>query len=165
MVENQKNIKTAFDETTLKNLKLKNRVFLGPCIHTAPKIENIVKNDIAMVTTEGCIVGDYAFSKLQPEGPFRIDTDEYLPEIKNLADIVHKYNSYIILDLVHQGLISEEEPSYSPSGDKGLIKTEIQSKEMTKEDILRIQYNFVQGAIRAKKAGYDGVEIHGAQLT
>ena len=32
-----------------------------------------------MVTTEGCIVGDYAFTKLQPEGPFRIDTDEYIP--------------------------------------------------------------------------------------
>ena len=83
MAENQKNIKTAFDETTLKNLKLKKRVFLGTCIHTASKIENIVKNDIAMITTEGCIVGDYAFIKLQPKWPFRIDTDEYIPEIKN----------------------------------------------------------------------------------
>ena len=36
---------------------------------------------------------------------------------------------------------------------------------MTKDDILRIQDYFVQGAIRAKKAGFDGVEIHGAQLT
>lgn len=66
-------VKTVFDETTLKNLKLKNRVFLGPCIHTAPKIESIVKNDIALVTTEGCIIGDFVLSKLQPEGPFRID--------------------------------------------------------------------------------------------
>ena len=36
---------------------------------------------------------------------------------------------------------------------------------MTKDDIIRIQDYFVQGAIRAKKAGFDGVEIHGAQLT
>ena len=57
-----------------------------------------------------------------------------------------------------------EQPVYSPSGDKGLINTEKQSKELTKEDILRIQDYFVQAAIRAKKAGYDGVEIHGAQL-
>ena len=35
---------------------------------------------------------------------------------------------------------------------------------MTKEDILRIQDYFVQGAIRAQKAGFDGIEIHGAQL-
>ena len=35
---------------------------------------------------------------------------------------------------------------------------------MTKEDILRIQDYFVQGAIRAKKAGFDGIEIHGGHL-
>ena len=28
--------------------------------------------------------------------------------------------------------------------------------------ILRIENDFVQGAIRAKKAGVDGIEIHGA---
>ena len=156
--------KTVFDETTLKNLKLKNRVFFGPISHTAERIENIVKNNVALVITEGAIVGDYTFTKLQPEGPFRIDSDEYIPDIKKLVDAAHKHNSYILLDLVHQGLYSVEQPIYSPSGDKGLINKELQSKEMTKEDILRIQDYFVQGAIRAKKAGYDGVEIHGAQL-
>ena len=35
---------------------------------------------------------------------------------------------------------------------------------MTKEDIIRIQDYFVQGAIRAKKAGFDGIEIHGGHL-
>lgn len=163
MAEEKRDIKTVFDETTLKNLKLKNRVFLGPCIHVASKIENIVKNDIAMVTTEGCIVGDFAFSKLQPDGPFRIDTDEYLPEIKNLADIVHKYNSVILLDLVHQGMGSSEH--FTPSGGKGLMGLDIEKKAMTKEDILRVQDYFVQAALRAKKAGCDGVEIHGAQLS
>ena len=161
----KKNPKTVFDETTLKNLKLKNRVFFGPICHVPEKIEAIVKNDVAFVITEGAVVGDYTFSKLQPDGPFRIDSDEFIPEIKKLPDIVHKYNSYIILDLVHQGLISVEQPAYSPSGDKGFFNKEIESKAMTKDDIIRIEDYFVQGAIRAKKAGYDGIEIHGAQLT
>ena len=150
--------KGVFDSTTLKNLKFKNRVFLGPCIHTAPKIEN----DVSMVTTEGCIIGDYAFTKLQPEGPFRIDTDEYIPEIKNLADIVHKNNSYILLDLLHQGIGSCER--YTPSG-KSIMNLNIESKAMTKDDIIKVQNYFVQAALRAKKAGCDGVEIHGAQLS
>ena len=161
----KKNNKSIFDETTLKNLKLKNRVFFGPICHVPEKIENIVKNDVALVITEGAVVGDYTFSKLQPDGPFRIDSDEFIPDIKKLPAVVHKYNSYILLDLVHQGLISVEQPVYSPSGDKGLINKEIQSKAMTKDDIVRIQDYFVQGALRAKKAGYDGIEIHGAQLT
>ena len=163
MEEDKKNKKTAFDETTLKNLKLKNRVFLGPCIHVAQKIENIVKNDVAMVTTEGCIVGDFALSKLQPDGPFRIDTDEYISEIKNLADIVHKYNSIILLDLVHLGIASSE--LFTPSGGKGMLGLDIETKPMTKEDILRVQDYFVQAALRAKKARCDGIEIHGAQLS
>ena len=161
----KKKNKSVFDETTLKNLKLKNRVFFGPISHTAEKIENIVKNDVALVITEGSIVGDFTLSNLQPEGPFRIDSDEYIPDIKKLSDIAHKYNSYILLDLVHQGLGATEQPAYSPSGDKGLLNKDLQSKAMTKDDILRIQDYFVQGAIRAKKAGCDGVEIHGAQLS
>ena len=51
-----------------ENRKLKSRIFLGPCTHTPSKIENIVKNGVAMVTTEGFIVGDYAPTKFQPEG-------------------------------------------------------------------------------------------------
>ena len=159
----EKKIKSAFDETTVKNLKLKNRIFLGPCTHMPSKIENIVKNDVSLVTTEGCIVGDYAFTKLQPEGPFRIDTDEYIPQIKELADTVHKYNSYILLDLLHQGVGSSEH--YTPSGGKGFFGLDIETKALTKEDILRIEDYFVQAALRAKKAGCDGVEIHGAQLS
>ena len=147
----KKKNKSVFDETTLKNLKLKNRVFFGPISHTAEKIENIVKNDVALVITEGAIVGDFTLSSLQPEGPFRIDSDEYIPDIKKLSDVVHKYNSYILLDLVHQGLIATEQPAYSPSGDKGLIKKDLQSKAMTKDDILRIQDYFVQGAIRGSR--------------
>ena len=68
------------------------------------------------------------------------------------------------MQLNHPGLYSSNNILYSPSGDKGVF-TNITSKEMTKEDILRIQDYFVQGAIRAKKAGFDGIEIHGGHLT
>ena len=36
--------------------------------------------------------------------------------------------------------------------------------EMTKADILRIEDDFVKAAVRAKKAGFDGVELHGAHF-
>jgi len=152
--------KDVFDETTLKNLKLKNRVFFGAIIHDLQKIEKIAQNDVALIITDGAIVGDIP----ENEKLFRVDKDEYIEELKKFPETVHKYNSYILLDLVHLGLHSPFEPIYSPSGDKTLQKG-IQSKEMTKEDILRVQDFFVQGAIRAKKAGFDGIEIHAGHLT
>ena len=37
-------------------------------------MEAVVKNGVALVTTEGCIVGDYSFSKMQAEGLKKANT-------------------------------------------------------------------------------------------
>ena len=53
---------------------------------------------------------------------------------------------------------------FTPSGGKGFFGSDIETKALTKKDILRIEDYFVQAALRAKKAGCDGFEIHGAQM-
>jgi NADPH2 dehydrogenase len=53
---------------------------------------------------------------------------------------------------------------YSPNKDKAIFKKDAYSKELTKEDILRIENDFVESVKRAKKAGYDGIQLHGAGL-
>ena len=68
-----------------------------------------------------------------------------------MSDIAHKYNSLILLQINHHGLQSSGDIIYSPSKDKGILK-DIESKEMTKDDILRIQDDFVKTAVRAKKS-------------
>ena len=165
------NNKSVFDETKLKNLKLKSRVFYGP-IFDPPfkdgkvtekgikKYETLAKNNISLIIPCEMMVGDYPSS-----GPkmFRIDSDECIEDYKKLTDIVHKNNSYIIVQLNHPGLLLGSDNMYSPSGDKGFFNN-VASKEVTKEDILRIQNDFVQAAIRGRKAGFDGIDIHGAQL-
>ena len=83
----KKNIKSIFDQTTLKNLKLKNRVFFGPIAHDIQKIESIIKNNISLAITDGAIVGD-ASTKLKKEGTFMIDSNEHILEIKKIADMV-----------------------------------------------------------------------------
>ena len=161
---NKNKNKSVFDKITLKNIKLKNRVIFGSITHDIKKIEEVVKNNVSLVITDGAIVGD-ASTKLKKEGAFMVDNDDCIQELKQLPEIVHKYNSYILLDLVHLGLMSVDKPIYSPSVDKGFYNKEIESIAMTKEDILRVQDLFVQAAIRAKKAGFDGIEIHGGHLT
>ena len=68
-----------------------------------------------------------------------------------------------MMQLVHIGIkaMNKEGPIYAPSA----LPIEGQnrnSKEMTKEDILRIENDFSEAALRAKKAGFDGIEIHAA---
>ena len=169
-----KNSKSIYDETKLKNLKLKSRIFFGPIFDDSfkdgkisekgiKKYETMAKNNVALIVTEGMMVGDSSLFPPTGKEILRIDNDGYIEEYKKLSDTVHKYNTYIFMQLNHPGLMSTSDIIYSPSPDKGFFKN-ITSKELTKEDILRIQDLFVQGAIRGKKAGFDGIEIHGAQL-
>ena len=118
--------KGVFEPTTLKHLKLKNRVFCGAITYDFQKIETIVKNDIALVVTGGSTVGYFAPTPLVKEKLFRIDSDEYIEDLKKLPELVHKHNSYILLDLVHMGILSFSEPIYSPSGGKGLLLKDIE---------------------------------------
>ena len=169
-----KNNKSIYDETKLKNLKLKSRIFFGPIFDDSfkdgkisekgiKKYETMAKNNVALIVTEGMMVGDTSLFPPTGKEILRIDDDSYIEEYKKLSDAVHKYNTYIFLQLNHPGLMSTSDVIYSPSPDKGFFKN-VTSKELTKEEILRIQDLFVQGAIRGKKAGFDGIEIHGAQL-
>ena len=95
----------------------------------------------------------------------RIDKDEYINEYKKLVDIVHKNGANILMQLLHVGIntLASNKIIYGPSVVK-LINQDRNSIEITKEDILRIENAFVDGSIRAKKAGFDGIELHGADF-
>ena len=96
---------------------------------------------------------------------FRLDKDEYIPEFKKLVDLVHKNDAKIFMQLAHIGMntLSKSEIIYAPSS-LPIPNQNRKSKEMTKDDIIRIENNFAEAALRAKKAGFDGIEIHGAHF-
>ena len=62
------------------------------------------------------MVGDYTL--YLGKKMLRIDSDEYIEDYKKLTDIVHKYNSYIFVQLNHPGLVSSNDIIYSPSENK-----------------------------------------------
>ena len=168
------NNKTIYDKTKLKNLNLKSRIIFGPIYDNSfvdgrmsekwiQKFETMAKNNVALIITEGMMVGDVALFPPTGRKILKIDSDEYIEEYKKLTDRVHKLGSYIIMQLNFPGLMSTADVVYSPSPDKAFF-TNVTSKAVTKEDMLRIQDLFVQGAIRGKKAGFDGIDIHGSQL-
>ena len=165
---------TIFDETQIKYLKLKNRIFRGSVGDLSFKegkiseegfklYDQFSKNEVGTILTGYTTVSDY--NQFDNVNVFRIDKDEYIPEYKKLVDMVHKNGANIIMQLVHIGIntFTNADPVYAPSS-LPIKDQNRKAKEMTKEDILRIQNDFAQAALRAKKAGFDGVEIHGAHF-
>jgi len=94
-----------------------------------------------------------------------IGDDRFLPGLAELARIVHSCGAAAALQLCHQGRYASPEitgtkplsPSPEPAKDYWPP-----SPAMKKADIDKTVELFASAASRAKKAGFDAVEIHGA---
>ena len=91
--------------------------------------------------------------------------DSDVPGLRRLVDAVHANGTKIIAQLVHGGgksdasILGEPVPVVSAESD---IKWESPVKELTVQDILRIEDDYLAAAERAKAAGFDGIELHSA---
>ena len=95
----------------------------------------------------------------------RIARDYHISEMEKLTDAVHLYGCKIAAQIHHGGATSNPNftgrqnlaPSAVPIADGRPVP-----KEMTLEDIKRVEQKFIDAAVRCQKAGYDAVELHGA---
>lgn len=85
--------------------------------------------------------------------------DEHIPQFQRIADSCRNKDSVVIVQLVHAGMKSTGNPVYSSSPAKVTNK---ECLEMSLDQIKKVKEDFVFAALRAKKAGLNGVEIHGA---
>jgi 2,4-dienoyl-CoA reductase-like NADH-dependent reductase (Old Yellow Enzyme family)/thioredoxin reductase len=95
----------------------------------------------------------------------RIYDDTYIPGLRKLVDIAHTQGIKIAGQLHHAG----RESMYQLKHDTAIAPSAIPSyiygitpKEMSIEDIHEIVSSFGAAAARARKAGFDAVEIHAA---
>ncbi len=118
-----------------------------------------------------------------------ISDDEFLPGLRAVADRVHAHGAKVAIQIQHAGKVATRDiaagrPMWVPSvpelkaGDlfNDLTPEEVAGvtaymaepgarvrfHEMTHEDIAELIEMFAAAAERAKRAGFDGVEIHGA---
>lgn len=75
---------------------------------------------------------------------------------------VHREDSKIIMQIAHAGARASVELIKSqPLGPSSLeIKDYLNCREMTKKEIFQIIEDFKKAAMRAKKAGFDGIQIY-----
>lgn len=166
-------MKSLFDCVKIGNMVSKNRFVrsatwenMTESGHMNEKLfdiyEELAKGEIGLILTGYANVVE----EEQPNaGMFGIYNDSFIEGYKELCDKVHNYNSLIVLQMAYGGTKTTynvgERTIFAPS-DVPEIGTGTQGKAMTKDEIDYIVNAFGDGARRAKEAGFDGVEIHGA---
>ncbi len=90
--------------------------------------------------------------------------DELIPGLTDMAAVVHQNGGKIVMQLAHAGIVAAADLTgmtpLAPSNLKDLHPAAHQ--EMTASDMQSTAAAFAAGAVRAQKAGFDGVQIHAA---
>ena len=116
----------------------------------------------------GLIISGHAF--VNPRGKagprqIGIDDDGLVPGLARLAAAVHRFPSRVFVQLAHAGRQTKEKYSggipVAPSAVYEPVYC-VLPREMSEEEIRGTIDDFIQGAVRAREAGFDGVQIHAA---
>lgn len=98
--------------------------------------------------------------------PGEIDAseDRFMPGLSRLARGIHTGGALAVLQLCHGGVFargaSSKQLPFTPSGVGTASLPGAKLKVMTKEDIKQVELDYAKAALRAKTAGFDGVELH-----
>ncbi|GFD93141.1 alkene reductase [Alteromonas sp. KUL156] len=171
-------------------LTLKNRFLMAPMTRSRSSQPGDIPNELmaeyyGQRTSAGIIISEATQVSLQGKGYAKtpgIYTQEQIEGWKLITDEVHKKGSKIFLQLWHVGRVSSSKvnglqpiaPSKkiakdtnvyifdgAPNGDATFVPVE-EPRAMKKADINQVIEEFKTGAKNAIEAGFDGVEIHGA---
>lgn len=95
--------------------------------------------------------------------------DKFIPGMRRIAEAIHEAGGTAALQLNHGGRESIPDISGGPPLAPSPIPSQftavgdaVMPKELTVGEIQRIVRRFVEAAARARAAGYDAVELHGA---
>lgn len=174
---------TLFQSLTIGNLELKNRIIMSPMTRSRAN-EAGVQPDYAadyyrqratagLIVTEATNVSPMAKGYVNTPG---IYTAQQIEGWKKVADAVHSKDGKIFLQIFHTGRIALPDflPDHaqpvapSPVKAKGKnftlegMKDFVEPRELTIEEIKQTVEDFAAAASNAIEAGFDGVELHGA---
>ncbi len=160
-----------FEKIIIGNLELKNRIVMSPmCMYRAGKEGKVTDFHKVHYATRamgraGLIILEA--TAITPvgrisESDLGIWSDDQIKGLNELVDLIHQFDSKAGIQLAHAGRKSRVTgsepvaPSPLPFGD---LK---KPKEMDVNDIKIAKNAFLDGAKRAKSAGFDVIEIHAA---
>ena len=171
-----KDYASLFQPININGLQLKNRLVVPP-MGSGFAAEDGSVTDRLISYHEARARGGFAFITLEvtavdgEEGKgsktqLSIFDDSFIPGFKRLVDRVHAAGAKVSVQLYHPGRATlppyiGNRPVVAPSPIPDPIWRQ-EPRELTIEDIQKLVEEFAQGARRAKEAGFDAVELHGA---
>src|SRR6201995_3323992 len=174
---------TLFDPLKLGALELPNRIVMAPLTRSRAHPESRVPSDLAgeyyrqragfgLIISEATSVSPMGVGYAATPG---IWSDEQTEGWSKITRAVHAEGGRMLLQLWHVGRISDpmfldgalpEAPSaIRPKGNVSLVRPEkpfVTPRALDLSEIPGIIAAYKRGAENAKRAGFDGVEIHGA---
>ena len=163
-----------FNETKLSGITLKNRIIRSathdgladengaPSDKLIAKYEHLAKNGV------GCIITGYAAVSRNGVSPYprmmKIFDDGVIEKYRELTEDAHHHGTPVILQIAHCG----RQTSTKAIGLQKVAPSNVlhafypdKAKVLTDNEILGIIDDFVAAAVRAEKADFDGVQLHG----
>jgi 2,4-dienoyl-CoA reductase (NADPH2) len=128
------------------------------------------KGGVGLIIIENCGVEWPRGTHFIPRG-FRFHDDSCIPSHSRMVDEIHKYDCPVIVQFMHAGPWLEKYEGMGNPERLAVSRIEenelpgdawVPGKELTIPEIQELVETFAKGAMRAKKAGYDGVEINGS---
>ena len=172
-----------FTPYQLADLTLNNKIVMAPMTRSRADNPGAVPNALmatyyaqrasaGLIVTEGAPVSTWGVGYINVPG---IYSDEQVEGWKQITNAVHEKGGKIFVQLWHVGRMSHPDfhngelplaPSALNPNEKSYTKNgftdTVTPREMTIADIKQTVQDFKRAAANAIKAGFDGVEIHGA---
>lgn len=155
------------DPLEVNGVTLKNRIVLPPLQTGRANFEGAVTNRlinfyVMRSVALGLPIVEHAYvsptGKIGPK-QLGIYDDSLIEGLTDLADAVHAVGAPIVIQISHAGGVANKKVIGTiPVGPSAREK----SRELQTKEIEDVASDFVLAAERAVKAGFDGVELHGA---
>lgn len=168
--------KRLFEPFQIGEMKLKNRI-VRSAMHTSfgntdgyvtdqllDYYEELAKGGAGLVIVEYTCI-DTSVGKAGRQ--LAIDDDKFIPGLTKLAQVIQENGAKAAIQLHHMGRVALS----SVTGVQPVAPSAVAApgakyelpRELTVAEIRELVVRFAQGADRARRAGFDAIELHGAQ--
>lgn len=161
----------------IKELELKNRIVMPPMASDCSNDGSIGSEHLRYYSSRcasghiGLVITEHMYvcrRGMASRGQLGLDDDSCIPGLRMLTDTIHAAGAKCIAQLNHAGFRAPENViGITPIGPSAMLNTlrngtKVWTQEFDKRGLKKLVEDFTSAALRAKSAGYDGVEIHSA---